>query len=381
MPAHEAENPASSSHNPFKGPAQQANLSAMPPEAGNRQGRAANVAAAAAAKAASSAPPTAAPESAPEEKHANPLMFVLFASLVGLGVIGFLAVETNAFGGGTDAATASEPSNEPALDDTTVAVEVEEEPAADISGDDDADEANSAVDEPAPAAQALVDEEDEVVEQLEDDTQLADDTVGDSSGVGEPAAEDSAPTEPPAADELPALSDLPERGAIFRPPTLFLEGPVPSQEVADRLFATAAAVVGPDNIVNNYVVHPDAPAVTDGNVRVEQAVLFASGTSEVTEQFIPTLELAVVVMGLNPQVTLVVEGHTDSVGPADENLVLSQARAEAVVAYLVGRGIEPERLQAVGFGDTVPFVDNSTAEGRQLNRRIEFEMIDLLSLQ
>ena len=111
-----------------------------------------------------------------------------------------------------------------------------------------------------------------------------------------------------------------------------------TQEQADALYAAAIAVIGPDNVVNNYVVRPDAPPALDGNVRVEQAVLFETGSAVVSEEFIPTLELGVAVMALNPQVHMIVEGHTDSVGEDASNLELSQRRAQATVDYLVSPG-------------------------------------------
>ncbi|RMF59783.1 MAG: OmpA family protein, partial [Bacteroidetes bacterium] len=70
-------------------------------------------------------------------------------------------------------------------------------------------------------------------------------------------------------------------------------------------------------------------------------------------------------------------GHTDSTGPDDYNLRLSQARAEAVRAYLIERfGIAPERLVARGYGESQPIADNVTATGRTLNRRVEFRVIE-----
>jgi len=203
--------------------------------------------------------------------------------------------------------------------------------------------------------------------------------------TAEPAPEPTvAPTAEPTADPLaglPPLSELPERGAVFRPPILYLEGPVQTQEQADALFERAIAVVGPDNVVNNYVVRPDAPPALDGNVRVEQAVLFATGSAQISEEFIPTLELGVAVMALNPQVNMVVQGHTDSVGSESSNQDLSERRAQAVVEYLVGRGIDRSRLDAVGFGESTPVATNDTAEGRQINRRIEVELLDLLATE
>lgn len=73
-------------------------------------------------------------------------------------------------------------------------------------------------------------------------------------------------------------------------------------------------------------------------------------------------------------VVIRIEGHSDSVGPADVNRILSLARAEAVRGALIERGIPPERLAAEGFGSERPIGDNTTEEGRAMNRRIEFKV-------
>jgi outer membrane protein OmpA-like peptidoglycan-associated protein len=72
--------------------------------------------------------------------------------------------------------------------------------------------------------------------------------------------------------------------------------------------------------------------------------------------------------------TIAVQGHTDSVGAAASNKVLSQARADAVVAALATRGVNKDILRAEGFGPDKPVATNDTAEGRALNRRIEFRV-------
>jgi len=69
--------------------------------------------------------------------------------------------------------------------------------------------------------------------------------------------------------------------------------------------------------------------------------------------------------------TLVIEGHTDSVGTTDYNRRLSEARAEAVRAYLISRGVPPEQLVAVAKGEEEPVASNDTSEGRANNRRVE----------
>ena len=77
----------------------------------------------------------------------------------------------------------------------------------------------------------------------------------------------------------------------------------------------------------------------------------------------------------NPAARIEVGGHTDSDGVPEENEVLSQARADAVVASLVGKGVEAGRLQAVGYGDALPIASNETGEGKAQNRRIEFLLL------
>jgi outer membrane protein OmpA-like peptidoglycan-associated protein len=84
----------------------------------------------------------------------------------------------------------------------------------------------------------------------------------------------------------------------------------------------------------------------------------------------------------NPKIRIQVSGHTDAVGDESYNLRLSRARAEAVVNYLVSKGVSSNRLKAVGFGQTKPIARNINKDGsdnplgRQLNRRIEISTLD-----
>ena len=70
-----------------------------------------------------------------------------------------------------------------------------------------------------------------------------------------------------------------------------------------------------------------------------------------------------------------VSGHTDDVGKDETNLKLSQARSEAVMKYLVSKGVDPTRLVARGYGETKPIDSNETAEGRAKNRRVAFTIL------
>jgi outer membrane protein OmpA-like peptidoglycan-associated protein len=77
-----------------------------------------------------------------------------------------------------------------------------------------------------------------------------------------------------------------------------------------------------------------------------------------------------------PEVKLEIQGHTDSQGNYTKNKQLSQKRAEAVMIYLIQKGIAPDRLRALGFGPDNPIADNKTANGRAKNRRVEMNRID-----
>ncbi|MGB5532015.1 MAG: OmpA family protein, partial [Acidimicrobiia bacterium] len=88
------------------------------------------------------------------------------------------------------------------------------------------------------------------------------------------------------------------------------------------------------------------------------------GTALLDELLVPLVEFSAV--------PVEIAGHADAQGSPERNLELSRRRAQAVLDYFVSRGEDPERFVAVGYGDTRPIADNSTEEGRQKNRRIEF---------
>jgi outer membrane protein OmpA-like peptidoglycan-associated protein len=73
----------------------------------------------------------------------------------------------------------------------------------------------------------------------------------------------------------------------------------------------------------------------------------------------------------HPGLNLGVEGHTDNVGSDEINQKLSKSRAESVRSYLIEQGLAAPNVTAQGFGKTTPVADNSTAAGRQKNRRVE----------
>ena len=87
------------------------------------------------------------------------------------------------------------------------------------------------------------------------------------------------------------------------------------------------------------------------------------------------LDKGAAILAEHPKVNISIEGHTDNTGSDATNQKLSEQRAEAVKAYLVGKGIAPERLTTVGYGASAPRGDNKTKAGKASNRRVEFKMI------
>ncbi len=75
------------------------------------------------------------------------------------------------------------------------------------------------------------------------------------------------------------------------------------------------------------------------------------------------------------EASVMIEGHTDNQGADDVNLVLSQKRADAVKAYIANKGVNADRMTAIGFGETKPVADNSVNSGRILNRRVDFKLV------
>lgn len=101
-------------------------------------------------------------------------------------------------------------------------------------------------------------------------------------------------------------------------------------------------------------------------------VYFDFDKAGVRPDAVPVLQEAVDILKEEQgEFTLVLEGHTDSVGSDSYNQELSEQRANAVRDWLISNGIPAERIRSVGFGETRPAADNSTAAGRALNRRVE----------
>ncbi|CAN5362604.1 hypothetical protein BH09MYX1_BH09MYX1_22470 [soil metagenome] len=107
-------------------------------------------------------------------------------------------------------------------------------------------------------------------------------------------------------------------------------------------------------------------------ITLSGAVLFASDKHEVQASAMPQLnQVADALVKYNPDQLITIEGHTDSQGQPAYNKELSQKRADAVAAYLAGRGIARDRITATGIGQDRPVGNNTSVDGRAQNRRVE----------
>lgn len=109
---------------------------------------------------------------------------------------------------------------------------------------------------------------------------------------------------------------------------------------------------------------------------LEQTYLFDFDKAEVKPEFFPLMDRIAGILNDNPKMTLQLEGHTCSIGTSQYNQGLSERRANAIKKTIVERnGIDPERINAVGFGEEKPIATNKTEEGRKLNRRVELKPV------
>ena len=116
-------------------------------------------------------------------------------------------------------------------------------------------------------------------------------------------------------------------------------------------------------------------SLSAGNKIVLNNIFFDFDKATLRPESANELQRLVKLMKDNSSLKIEISGHTDSKGPKDYNLGLSENRAKAVVDYLVKEGIKVSRLSFKGYGETQPVATNDTEEGRQLNRRTEIKII------
>ncbi|TWG93548.1 outer membrane protein OmpA-like peptidoglycan-associated protein [Luteimonas sp. J16] len=114
-------------------------------------------------------------------------------------------------------------------------------------------------------------------------------------------------------------------------------------------------------------------------LNLPDGVTFDFNRTELKPQFYPALNNVAATLREYDQTIVEVSGHTDNVGTAAVNQRISEERARNVADYLIGQGLRRERFEVAGFGYQYPVADNSTEQGRALNRRVEIRIVPLRS--
>jgi outer membrane protein OmpA-like peptidoglycan-associated protein len=132
---------------------------------------------------------------------------------------------------------------------------------------------------------------------------------------------------------------------------------------------------------NGYKFTPNIPlisisdAIDEGKTFSLKNLLFESNQSVLKAESTLFLDKLYSFLIEYPTINIEVHAHTDNKGGDASNLLLSQNRAKSVIVYLEQKGISSTRMIAKGFGESKPLASNDNAEGRELNRRVEFKLV------
>lgn len=110
------------------------------------------------------------------------------------------------------------------------------------------------------------------------------------------------------------------------------------------------------------------------SVILNNDILFQYGQTDLSRNSKQTLNKAVELLNKIPNRSLLIQGHTDSVGSEEFNMELSEKRAKTVYDYMMQQGLKIKKVSYKGYGETKPIADNNTKEGRTANRRVEFKI-------
>ncbi len=184
-----------------------------------------------------------------------------------------------------------------------------------------------------------------------------------------------------AIASLDAIDPLANGRVEMRDMSVSVFGDAPDQSTSDNIQAgISGSVTAPYNTTYSITVPAPAPEIVAANtcqtdfnaLLANETINFESAQAIIASTSYALLDQLASTASQCPEASVSIEGHTDSQGEDAYNQSLSEQRAQAVVDYLVGKGINSSRLAAIGYGENLPIGDNDTSEGRAMNRRIEF---------
>jgi outer membrane protein OmpA-like peptidoglycan-associated protein len=122
---------------------------------------------------------------------------------------------------------------------------------------------------------------------------------------------------------------------------------------------------------------PRTVALVPAKISIDDTIRFETWSADLLHESHAVLDEVAQVLLENPKIGRVeIQGHTARTGQPKRSLKLSMDRASAVLEYLVSKGVAKDRLEAKGYGETQPVADNTTKEGRDKNRRVEFVIVN-----
>lgn len=123
-------------------------------------------------------------------------------------------------------------------------------------------------------------------------------------------------------------------------------------------------------VIHNIVLTPLGEAIRLTNLN------FSQGKSQISPESYPELDQLVVMMKDNGKIIIQLEGHTDNLGDPKANMRLSEERVEAVRKYLIGKGVQKNRVKTKAFGGSQPLTTETDPQARDLNRRVEMRILN-----
>lgn len=176
--------------------------------------------------------------------------------------------------------------------------------------------------------------------------------------------------------------DKTKKGAAFGAAAGALLGAVLGEGEADEILAGAAIGAGIGAGIGSYMdKQEEALGHIPGTsvervaedmllIKFDSDILFQVDSSLLSGVSRATLNDVAYVLMEYPKTAVIIKGHTDATGSENHNQNLSEGRATAVMNHLVGRGLDPARMTAVGYGESQPVASNDLVSGRSLNRRV-----------
>ncbi len=183
---------------------------------------------------------------------------------------------------------------------------------------------------------------------------------------------------------IEALGELENGTLLVRADTVEVAGVTGSQQAKARITQLLSGKLGQGqtfkvNVIYDEELDPLAALPTPEECKAEidaavtkQKIIFTPGSAEIAQAAQATIAALADILTDCPGIKMEIAGHTDAQGSEGGNLALSQARAEAVLLALQGRGIDVTGLAAKGYGEATPIADNDSDTGREANRRIAF---------